>query len=134
MKEKFRKLMQLDMAKFVIVGCMTTSIDFAIYMLLSLKISVTIAKCVSMLCASVFSYFVNKKWTFEDNHRTDIWYLVRYYISFACNLGTNVSINTFLVNKTGNKFIAFVLATGCAMVVNYVLQRFFVFRSSKNEE
>ena len=40
------------------------------------------------------------------------------------NLGTNY----FVYSKTGLKLLAFVMATICGMTVNYIGQRFFVFK------
>ena len=113
--------------KFIVVGGCSTIIDFCIYMILSIRVPITVSKGISMICASIFSYVVNKRFTFENTDKTDIHYLIRFYIVFAANFVTNLEVNYLIFTWTGKKLIAFVLATICGMTVNYLGQRFFVF-------
>lgn len=114
--------------RFLIVGGCSTAIDFIIYMLLSMWINISIAKAISMIVASIFSYFANKLFVFKDKNKTDVKYLLRYYIAFFCNLLTNTGVNYFVFYLSERKHIAFIVATFCGMLVNFLLQRYFVFR------
>lgn len=127
MKEFWNKLRTNSILKFLIVGGCSTGIDFVIYMLLSMRISITISKGISMLSSSVFSYIVNKQFTFENKERTNTGRLVRFYLVFLTNLGVNISVNYLLHIATGNKLFAYMLATVFGMTVNYLGQRFLVF-------
>lgn len=120
--------MKKNLFRFCIIGGGTTLIDWCIYWFLSKSIDVTIAKIISMVFASVFSYFFNKIWTFENADRKHVKYLWKYYITFAVNIGINTSINTFIYSRTEQKLIALVIATGCATVANFILQKFWVFK------
>ena len=117
--------------RFIVIGGISTLIDFGIYWICSKVCDISIAKFVSMLIASVLSYILNKLWTFEDTKKTNLVSLVKYYITFGVNMGINISINRWIFICSGNKFIAFVVATGCAMIVNFLLQNFWVFRKEK---
>lgn len=117
--------------KFILVGCCSTAIDFIIYTVLSIKMSITVSKGISMITASIFSYVVNKRFTFHNTDKTSIWYLARFYTIFAANFASNLGVNYIVYKSTGYKLAAFVLATFCGMFVNYLGQRFFVFNGRR---
>lgn len=119
--------MKKSIIRFGVIGGATTVIDWAIYWFLSKAVGITIAKICSMILASIFSYIFNKLWTFENSDRNHVSYLWKYYITFAINVTINTTINTFMFNKTNEKLISLIVATGCATIVNYLLQRFWVF-------
>ena len=116
-----------SLLRFIIIGGCTTLIDWTIYLIISRWINITVSKIISMLCASLFSYILNKYWTFENNDSHHSRYIWKYYVTFGINVAINTSINTLTYNISGNKIIALIVATGCATVANYLLQRFWVF-------
>lgn len=116
--------------KFVIIGGCSTGIDFLIYFLCSQKIDITISKFFSMLVACIFSFFFNKKWTFEVEEKTNWKHLIKYLFSQGVNIGVNVGTNTLVFELTNMKLIAYVMATGLGMIVNFMLQKFMVFRKT----
>ncbi len=128
MKNFFKNCTNASTVRFCIIGVCSTTIDFIFYMIFSTKLHILWAKCISMLISSVFSYFLNKSWTFRNTEKTNIRYLFRYYLSFAANIGTNTLINYIVFSLTQNKIPSFVIATACAMTVNFLLQKYFVFR------
>lgn len=123
-----------NLCRFLIVGGFATLIDFVVYMLLSIKIDITLSKAISMILSSIFSYFVNKNFTFNNHDKTNVSYIVRFYIIFAANLAVNLGINSFVFYRTGQKLPAYILATAGGMTVNYLGQKFIVFdRKSRNK-
>lgn len=116
--------------RFLITGGISTSIDFVIYIILSCRINIISAKITSMLCASIVSYLINKCWTFQNKEKTNWRYLTKFYITFMINVIINISINQIIYIVTESKIIAFIMATGCAMMVNYLLQRIWVFNKN----
>lgn len=117
--------------RFVIVGGLSTLIDFVIYMLLSNHIDITVSKMTSMTIASVFSFFVQKNWTFSNKNDVGVKMVSLFIVSQLINIGVNTATNTLCFNLTANKIISFVIATGVAMIVNYLLQNYIVFRKKK---
>jgi putative flippase GtrA len=109
------------------VGGCSTGIDFVLYMLISLKLPITISKGISMIVSSIFSYYANKNYTFGNKEKTNVGYFIRFYLVFAANFGTNLGVNYLIYHSTGYKLIAYVMATACGLTVNYLGQRFFVF-------
>ena len=119
--------MKNKIIRFVMVGGCSTLIDLVIYIMLSMKIDISISKGISMVCSSVFSYIVNKNFTFSNKEKTNITYLIKFYIVFAINFATNLGVNRLIYTFTASKIIAFILATICGMTVNYMGQRLIVF-------
>ena len=134
MKKLKDKLLSNTIIKFLLVGGGSTGIDFVIYMLLSLKISIMGAKAAAMVVASIFSYVANKHYTFENAQKTNIVYLMKFYLTFGANFVANIGVNYWIYSRTGYKVFAYVIATMCGMTVNYIGQRFFVFSSTKETE
>ena len=120
--------------RFLLTGGSSTLIDFIIYYLLGTYIDISIAKCISMLCASIYSYFLNKRWTFENVEKTSISIILKYYITFIINMAINVGINRIVFHHAHNKLIAFIVATAIAMIVNYLLQKKWVFIQTTKED
>lgn len=119
-----------SLLRFLIIGGISTSIDFVLYMILSKKIYLYFAKCISMLISMAFSYVGNRLWSFEVKSNKVVNSIFKYIIVQLINLVLNVSVNYLIFNYTNSKIIAFIFATCIAMVVNYILQRKFVFREN----
>ena len=117
--------------KFLITGGSSTLIDFIIYYLLSFKINISISKMVSMSCACVYSFFINKKWTFSFKGKTDRFLVTKYIVSQFLNILINTFTNTLVYNISGMKIVAFIIATGIAMTFNYLFQNYIVFKGEK---
>jgi putative flippase GtrA len=81
-----------------------------------------------MLIANVWSYLVNKRWVFVAERKTDARMDGLDVIVQALNLGTNVGVNSLMLYLTGYVILSFVIATLCATIVNYSLQKLIVFK------
>ena len=128
MKDKICTLFDTSLLKFLLIGGITTAIDFVIYTVLGQWLSPVPAKLISMLCSTLFAFFINKNWTFQNREQGLLVSLGKYYLAQAANIATNVTVNAVLLRLTGRRILAFIGATGVAMCVNYLLQRLFVFR------
>jgi len=114
--------------KFVVSGGIATCIDFVCYMLLRQIVWTSIAKTISMILANIWSYFINKRWVFVSNRNTDSKMIGSYVVTQILNLGTNVGVNSLMLHLTGYVVISFIIATLCATIVNYSLQKLVVFK------
>lgn len=119
-------------AKFLVVGGSSTLLDYVIYWILSTVINFNIAKGISMVCSCVYSFLLNKIFTFQDKQKISVGHIVRYLVSQAVNIGINVSLNAVIYGMTNIKILGMVCATCGAMVVNFLLQRFFVFNREES--
>ena len=114
--------------KFIFVGGSSTLLDFIIYLLLSNVIAMSFAKCFSMIVSCIYSFFLNKSWTFNDKQKINTKQIVLYVIVQAINITTNVTINQLGYIITNNKLLAYIIATGISMIVNYLLQKNIIFK------
>ena len=113
---------------FIVIGGLATTIDFIIYSYLLDFISINFSKFISMLVSSLFSYFMNKIFTFNKGKNYNSKYLIKFYIIFLLNLLTNIFVNYYVYKWTSIKILAFILATLFGMIVNFIGQKFFVFK------
>ncbi len=118
----------VSLYKFVVSGGVATCIDFVFYFLLRQFIWSAVAKTISFLVANVWSYVVNKHWVFSSKIDTDTRTLVSYVVVQILNLITNVGVNSLMLSLTGYVVISFIVATLCATIINYSLQKLIVFK------
>ena len=114
--------------RFLFVGGISTAIDFFIYIVIRLFVGTSVGKLLSMLCANLFSYFMNKKWTFSSKQNNSAKLVGIYILSQIVNIGTNVITNTLMFQLTGMVVLSFVIATSVAMIVNFLCQKLYVFK------
>lgn len=117
--------------RFLIVGGCSTLIDFIIYMVLSCFINIVVAKMISMIIACLFSFFVNKQWTFSFKQKTNVFLVMKFIISQILNILINTTTNAVLFKLFGIKILAFVFATFIAMIFNFLFQNYVVFKGGK---
>ncbi len=115
-------------AKYAICGVGTTLLDFLIYMVLSRTGAIFMAKVVSMLIASVASFFLNKYWTFNNREKLNPGQGALFIGAQAVNIIVNSGVNWIIYSATNLKVLAFIVATVVAMLLNFVLQKTIVFR------
>jgi putative flippase GtrA len=120
--------MPANIYKFIVSGGIATGIDFVCYMLLRQIVWPSVAKTISMIIANIWSYVVNKRWVFALDKKTDYRMMGLYVVVQALNLGTNVGVNSLMLYLTGFVILSFVVATLCATIVNYSLQKLIVFK------
>lgn len=125
MKKKF---LDKSVIKFLVVGGCCTFIDYSIYMMIVDKIGALGGKGISMGCSMIINYLLNKYWSFDAKKNKKGKEITRYIISQVANITVNMSVNFIVLSVIGQKTIAFLCATGVAMIVNYLLQRFWVFK------
>lgn len=120
--------LEYQILMFIVIGGLATTIDFIIYSYLLDFISINFSKLISMLVSSLFSYFMNKIFTFNKGKNYNSKYLIKFYIIFLLNLLTNIFANYYVYKWTSIKISAFILATLFGMIVNFIGQKFFVFK------
>ncbi len=127
-----------ELGIFLIVGLLTVSIDFLSYHgLIYFKPfgleSISLAKGFGFISGTVFAYFANRFWTFnQQNTRPGSIY--RFASVYVLGLTTNITVNYLAIKWFNNSTItldvilfAFILATGTSAGVNFIGMKFFVF-------
>lgn len=119
--------------KFLLVSAGAVVIDFVFYMLLSNYMAIGTAKLISTTISCVYAYFANKHFTFTD-HQTDnntkqvLVYIGAQIINISCNTAVNAWVYDVTQSRVGSYLAAIVVGT----IVNYMLQRYVVFRKNSS--
>lgn len=118
--------------KFIVVGSLSTSLDLCIYIVLSNTIDITISKLISTTIACISSLLLNKTWTFQYGEDISVVLILKYTISQIFNILFNVTTNTLIYKVTKLKIVAFIIATLFAMILNFLLQKYYVFKTKED--
>ncbi|WP_322923925.1 GtrA family protein [Paenibacillus campi] len=124
-------MLKKQLLRFFVTGCSAVITDSIIYYLLLHVWPASVSKGVSFLCGAGVAFILNKLWTFEaaSNTVTHIW---KFSILYASTLAANIAVNKLvLIIFNGNYILAFLMATGTSMVLNFVGQKWWVFKSDE---
>jgi putative flippase GtrA len=143
----------IELTKFGIVGAMCFGMDLSIYYGLTMLpwMPTFVAKSLSVVSSTLFNYYLNKTWTWGQNNRDAkrfTRYIALYSVSGLLNVLSNelflqwLPDNEFqmLIVHTEqaiqkpfftiklDKFLAVIGATVVGMVVNFIGQKWWVFK------
>ena len=132
-----------ELAIFLIVGLLTVAIDFLIYRTMMHFnpfgfYSVNIAKGIGFIGGTVFAYFANCFWTFQQQ-TTGSGSVTRFILVYVLGLSANIAINHLSISWFDDVIItpeyiiliAFILATGVSATLNFMGMKFLVFTDHK---
>lgn len=124
--------------RFVATGGLSAIVDFGSWtLLLMLGVDVSIAKAVGFVLGTTTAYLINRRWTFKATHsaRRLIAVFVLYLVTFFLNTGLTLLVFWAVQSygppelpQVGAQVIAFVIGQGAATTVNFLVQRFLIFR------
>ena len=113
--------------RFCCVGAANTGIAFCLYLLFSMVMSIYPANALSWCLTCVFSYFVNRAWTFRATD-TGALPLVRFLAVNACSLGLGLITMHCIASFGGGRIWSYVLSLPVTMTTSYLGYRFWSFR------
>ena len=86
-----------------------------------------IAKTISFFLGTLVAYTINKYWTFEKYEKS-YKEVFQFGVLYSLTLFANVLTNHYVLNLTGIIFFSFLCATGLSTVLNFLGQKFWVFK------
>ena len=116
--------------KFGLVGVFNTLINWIIFAVLNfVGVYYIIANVIAYVIATINSYIWNSRWVFkykgEDKKETT----TKFILLNLAGLALNTMILYLLVDLIGlNKLIALVITTVIVMVINYIVNKIWVFK------
>lgn len=116
--------------KFGLVGVLNTLINWIIFAVLNfVGVYYIIANVIAYVIATINSYIWNSRWVFkykgEDKKETT----TKFILLNLAGLALNTMILYLLVDLIGlNKLIALVITTVIVMVINYIVNKIWVFK------
>ena len=113
-----------ELLKYIFVGLSTVLIDFLIYKFLIKFIVIYLAKTISFLSGTFFSYQLNRTWTFKSGEKT-LSQFIKYLIIHITSLILNVFINSLLLNTFSKNYslsyeVSFLIATLTSATYNFI--------------
>ena len=116
--------------KFGLVGVLNTLINWIIFALLNfIGVYYIVANVIAYVIATANSYIWNSKWVFKYNGKNKNETTAKFVILNLIGLGLNTGILCLLVDMVGfNKLIALVITTGIVMIINYIVNKLWVFK------
>jgi putative flippase GtrA len=135
-----------QVVKFTAIGVLAVLVDLSCYYLLLNLIpeklfgfapNESVAKSISFLCGMSVTYSLNKLWTWKKKDKSKA-RMAKFVALYAFSLVMNVAVNSsmlFLLHHFADiidlpykYFIAFIGATGFSAVMNFIGQKFWVFK------
>ncbi len=125
---RFTKIKKKELIRFLFGGGSAVVVDYIVYQLLMLTgLSQDISKAISFICGAAVGFIINKLWTFESA-KFSKGEVLRYVILYACTAVINAAVNRLVLKITAMEMLAFLCATGVSTVLNFLGQKYFVFR------
>ena len=122
-----------ELLKYIFVGLSTVLIDFLIYKFLIKFIVIYLAKTISFLSGTFFSYQLNRTWTFKSG-KTKLSQFIKYLIIHITSLIINVFFNSLLLNTFPKNYylsyeVSFLIATLTSAIYNFLFIKKFIFNN-----
>ena len=144
----------LQLVKFGLIGVSNTLIDFLIASALNALFGIYyLAKIVGYACGIANSYFWNSRWTFREERRRDAREIVSFIAVNLVTLGLSLLLQwifrdklqlgawwmrtlgeNFLTKLLNGERFCLLLATGIALIVNFLGNKLLVFRKKEQSE
>lgn len=135
--------------KFALVGVLNTVVDFLVFQLLNLTLGWTyLAQVIGYSAGVLNSYFCNSRWTFRKEHQRSAREAAAFVVVNLVSLGVSLGVLWLCRNPFGitdawvagwipawlggfvkGDTIAKLIATPCAILVNFIGNKLFVFRA-----
>ncbi len=123
-----QKTSRKELIRFLIAGFSAVFTDMGTYYLILSVLPPSAAKVISFICGTVVAYLLNKFWTFEKKkfcHKE----MIRFALLYCTTLGVNVLVNKVALEITDSNYLfSFLAATGTSTVLNFIGQKWWVFR------
>ena len=116
-----------ELKRFIVAGSSAVVTDLGMYYILMSFFNVNFSKGISFLLGATVSFLINKHWTFEKKEKSfsEVW---KFGTLYLVTLGMNILTNHFVLDISNIVIFAFILATGVSTVLNFVGQKWWVFR------
>ena len=121
--------MQKELKFFIFIGLSTVFIDFFFYnfFISATILSINFAKSISFLMGTIFSYFMNRSFTFSENiYKQGSAY--RFVAIYSFSFVLNVFSNALLYEVFSSIYFAYIIATGLSAASNFIGMKFYVFK------
>jgi putative flippase GtrA len=132
-KNILAKLLEYEIARFLIVGGTTVLIDLICYfILIYMSLDTSLSKGVSFSVGTVFAYFANRNYTFQSTMGGFFIFTVftlLYLSTLVVNVVSNEIVLKLISQINSSLIIAFLIATTLSASLNFIGMKYIVFNS-----
>ena len=130
--QKYRNKNFLESYRFLIVGICSVIIDFLFYYLFIFFeiLDPNNSKRISFIIGAIFAFYANRNYVFRVNDKKFSQYIlfsILYFISFILNS----LVHDYIFLITSLTLVAFLFATFVSTIINFVGQKFIIFKENK---
>lgn len=120
----------IKLIRFSIVGVGNTLINWSIFLILNaFGVYYILSNIIAYIIATINSYIWNSLWVFKYGQGLNINTSVKFFILNLVGLTVNTTIMYILVDILNfNKFIALVIASVFVLIMNYTINKLWVFK------
>jgi putative flippase GtrA len=127
-----KELLKRQLRRFIVVGVCAVTTDSILYFTLTAVIEnqIAISKATSFIGGTFVAYLLNKLYTFEQK-RYSTSELIRFILLYISTLLINTSVNSLILILLTKEFkvVAFLCATGISATLNFLGQKYIVFKA-----
>ena len=116
-----------ELKRFLVAGFSAVGTDLVTYYLLLNILDHDIAKAISFFLGTIVAFVINKYWTFEKYEKS-YKEIFQFGLLYTVTLSANVFTNKIVLDYTSIVLLAFLIATGVSTVLNFLGQKFWVFK------
>jgi putative flippase GtrA len=123
--------LKTQVLRFVATGGFSAIVDYGIYTALhALGLALDPAKAISFVAGTLTAYLINRRWTFgaAPSRSRFVKVMALYALTFVVQVVVFHVVFNALGDNPRTKLIAFVIAQGTATVINFIVQRVWIFR------
>ena len=134
LKEFIKNNDLIKLIRFSIVGVGNTLVNWGIFFILNaFGVYYIISNIIAYIIATINSYIWNSLWVFKYGQGLNINTSVKFFILNLVGLTVNTTIMYILVDILNfNKFIALVIASVLVVIMNYTINKLWVFKEENN--
>jgi putative flippase GtrA len=121
------KSLKKEIPRFIIAGLSAVFTDFISYIALLYFLQHDYAKTISFILGSIVAFNFNKYWTFK-RYLNNKYEIIKFIMLYTTTLYLNISTNRLSLELTDMILLSFVVATGISTMVNFIGQKFWVFK------
>ncbi len=114
--------------KFCCVGVGNFLVDFVVYLGGSQIMPIYPARCLAWGTACLFSYLVNRRWTFHAKDQ-GLMPLIRFAVVNAASLGLGLLLLRLFTGLGAGHILAYLLSLPFTIMTNFLGYRFWSFRA-----
>jgi putative flippase GtrA len=127
------RLYATQFAIFSLIGILNTAVDFGVYYVLTRNLNflefALAAKAISFCFGVLFSFFMNRYWTFSKRESVVSGELIRFFGTVGSGIFINMGVYYFTIAVLGlHDLFGVLLAAAATALWGFLFSKFYVFK------